>query len=213
MARAHAAIAAVALGLALIQPANAVVPPIKQPSWVELGVEQREILAPLAGEWDQLELSRRKKWLGIADRYPAMKPEEQARIQRRMLDWVKLSPEERKLAREKYRNLQKTSPEHKENLKQKWQEYKDLPEEERLRLQAEATAKGGKAKTAGAARAPSNGQKPPALPLPALSPALQGSTAPPAALPAPAAPPGAPSPAPAAPGAPTIPPALTTPTS
>lgn len=206
MARALLAVAAIALGLVFFQPAYAVVPPIKQPSWVELTIEQREILAPLAGEWDQLEYTRRKKWLGIAERYPTMKAEEQARVQRRMVDWVKLSPEERKLAREKFKNLQKAPPEHKETVRQKWQEYKDLPEEERQRLQAEAAAKTAKPKIAPKGRGPANGQKPPALPLPALS-------APQPAPQQPAAPPSPPAAPPAVPAAPTIPPALSAPSS
>ena len=124
MARSLLAVVAVALGLVLLPPAHAVVPPLKQPAWVELTPEQKQILAPLAGEWDRLESFRQKKWLGIAQRYPTMNEKEQARIQRRMKEWVKLSPEERKAAREKYKNLQKAPPEHKEAVKQKWQEYK-----------------------------------------------------------------------------------------
>lgn len=194
MARALFAVAAIALGLAFTQPAHAVVPPIKQPSWVELAADQREILAPLASEWDGLELWRRKKWLGIAERYPAMKAEEQARVQRRMVEWVRLSPEERKLAREKFKNLQKATPEHKETVKQKWQEYKDLPEAERQRLQAEAAAKAAKPKVTLKGHASTNGQKPAALPLPGLSPAPQnaGGTSANAVPPAPAVPPAAP---------------------
>ncbi len=138
MARSFLAVVAVALGLAFVFPAYAVVPPIKQPTWTELGLEQKQILAPLSVEWDKLEPWRRKKWIGIAKRYPAMNPEEQARIQRRMIDWIKLSPDDRQKVREKYKNLQKAPPEHKEVLKQKWQEYKQLPEEERQRLKADA---------------------------------------------------------------------------
>ncbi len=211
MARALFAVVAVALGLLSFQPAHAVVPPIKQPSWVELNTEQREILAPLAGEWDQLEFWRRKKWLAIAERYPSMKAEEQARIQKRMVDWVKLSPEERTRAREKFKNLQKASPERKETMKQKWQEYKDLPDEEKQRLQAEAAARAAKSKAGATVRGRAGGQKPPALPLPALS----APPPPPALAPAaPAAPAGASVPAaPPAPPAPPVPPALDAPSS
>lgn len=182
MARALLAVAAVALALGFLPPAHAAVPPIKQPSWVELNADQREILAPLASEWDELEFWRRKKWLGIAERYPAMKAEEQLRVQRRMVEWVKLSPEQRNAVREKFKNLQKATPEHKESIKQKWQQYKDLPEEEKQRLQAEAAAKGAKPK----ARAPIGGQKPPALPVPALAPVQAPSV--PASPPAPSGP-------------------------
>ena len=83
----------------------------------------------------------RKKWLGIAQRYPSLSPDEQARMQRRMTEWAKLTPDERKHAREKYRSLQKASPEKKEAVKLKWKEYKELPESEKNRLKAEAARK------------------------------------------------------------------------
>jgi hypothetical protein len=83
----------------------------------------------------------RKKWLGIAQRYPSLSAEEQARMQRRMTDWAKLTPDERKQARDKYKSLQKAPPEQKKAVKQKWQEYKELPESEKTRLKAEAAKK------------------------------------------------------------------------
>ena len=132
MARAPCTIVAtitLVLALALTNPANAVtIPPLKQPKWAELTPQQREVLAPLSGEWDKLESYRRKKWLGIAKRYPAMSAEEQQRIQRRMKDWANLSPEERKQAREQYKTLQKVPPEKRQAVNQKWQEYKNLPD-------------------------------------------------------------------------------------
>lgn len=140
MARSFLAVVAIALALGYLAPAQAVVPTLKQPVWQELTADQRKVLAPLSGEWDRLESWRRQKWLGIAQRYPALGAEEQARVQRRMVDWVKLSPDERKIAREKYKSLQKAPQEHKEVFKQKWNEYKQLPEEEKQRLK-EAAAK------------------------------------------------------------------------
>lgn len=119
----------------------AIVPPLPQPSWKQLNAEQQRILAPLSGDWDKMEGFRRKKWLGIAQRYPNLSPDEQARLQRRMTAWAKLTPEERKRARDQYLSLQKASPERKEVVKQKWQEYKDLPEAEKARLKAEASSR------------------------------------------------------------------------
>lgn len=145
MARAPCTIvAAVTLVLALVlsNPANAVsIPPLQQPKWAELTPQQREALAPLSGEWDKLESYRRKKWLGIAKRYPTMSAEEQQRIQRRMKDWANLSPEQRKQAREQYKTLKKVPPEQRQAVNQKWQEYKNLPETEKERLKRSATRK------------------------------------------------------------------------
>jgi hypothetical protein len=83
----------------------------------------------------------RKKWLGIALRYQSLSTDEQVRVQRRMTDWAKLTPEQRRQARDKFKSLQSASPEKKEAVKLKWQEYKELPESEKTRLNAEATRK------------------------------------------------------------------------
>ena len=119
----------------------AISPPLPQPTWKELNSDQQRILAPLSGEWDKMEGFRRKKWLGIAERYRSLSPDEQTRMQRRMTAWSKLSPDERKRARDQFLSLQKETPERKEAVKQKWEAYKELPEAEKARLKAEAMAK------------------------------------------------------------------------
>lgn len=142
MARARLGLA-FAVALWLVAPISnaAIVPPLSQPSWIELNAEQKRTLAPLAGEWDKMEGFRRKKWLGIAQRYQTLSPDEQTRMQRRMTAWAKLTPDERKRARDQYKSLQKAPPEKKEAVKLKWQEYKDLPEGEKARLKAEAASR------------------------------------------------------------------------
>lgn len=162
--------------------------PLSQPSWAELSPEQQRVLTPLAGEWDKMEAYRRKKWLGIAQRYQSLPPEEQARMQRRMTDWAKLTPEERKRAREKYKSLQKAPPEQKQAVRQKWQEYKELPESEKARLKAEASRKGtprpASSKPVAPAKAPAPGQ----TTGPGSAPATAPATAPAAGAPAPTQP-------------------------
>jgi hypothetical protein len=139
-----------AIGLCLASAVGqATVPSILQPSWSELSPAQKQILAPLAADWDGMDQFRRSKWVGIAQRYPAMGAEEQARVQRRMTAWAKLTPEERKQAREKYKSLQKAPPEKKESVKQKWQEYKELPDEEKARLKANSPAQSAGGQTIG----------------------------------------------------------------
>ncbi|MDD5177234.1 MAG: DUF3106 domain-containing protein [Sterolibacterium sp.] len=147
--------------------ASAVVPPIKQPSWVELTPQQREILAPLAVEWDKLEFFRRKKWLGIAHRYPAMSAEEQQRLQLRMKTWVNLSPDERKRAREQYKTLKKAPPEQRQAVNQKWEEYKNLPDDEKERLKQLAIRKPQPKSGAGKTMETPSVAKQPAAPAPA----------------------------------------------
>ena len=106
-----------------------------KPAWAELTAEQQHVLAPLKADWDALEPERRRKWLGIAKRYPTMKPEAQARVQRRMQAWAKLTPEQRRQARENYKRLAKMPREdHKKDLREKWAEYQALPPHERQSL-------------------------------------------------------------------------------
>ena len=78
--------------------AHALTPDIKRPTWSDLTPAQQQVLGPLKPDWDKLDVVRRKKWVGVADRFPKMKLEEQKRLQQRMKDWAQLSPEQRRAA-------------------------------------------------------------------------------------------------------------------
>src|SRR3970040_2200093 len=80
---------------------RAAAPQKKPPSWSDLTLEQQQILAPLSSEWDKLEAQRKRKWLGIARRYPTMSPQEQEKVDQNMRPWAKLTPDERRSARER----------------------------------------------------------------------------------------------------------------
>jgi hypothetical protein len=96
-----------------------------RPLWTELSPKQQAVLAPLAADWDNLDTTRRKKWVTIANRYPKMKPDEQARLQRRMQAWAALTPAERRVARENYKVLrQSPRPQQPGELRQKWDQHK-----------------------------------------------------------------------------------------
>ena len=155
------ALFAVALWLCTSLSVLAATPQKKPPTWGELTQEQQQILAPLAGDWDNLEPARKRNWIGIAKRYPKMKPDEQARAQRRMQAWAKLTPEERQKARERYKKMEKLPPDKKQGLKQQWEEYNRLPEQERRKL---GTAPRKPAAPAGASKPPAEPASPPAAP-------------------------------------------------
>lgn len=99
-----------------------------QPSWNQLMPDQREILAPLAQEWDHMNKAKKKKWLGIAKRYPGMTVEEQQRMQLQMREWYLLTPEQRQRAREKYKTIKKMPPDKRDEIKQKWRQYEQAPD-------------------------------------------------------------------------------------
>lgn len=131
-------------------PAQSAPTPKKSLAWSELTQEQKTILAPLSNDWEALDAPRKKKWIGIAKRYPSMSEAEQEKVRRRMQDWAKLSPEQRRTAREGFKNISKLPPEKKQSLRDKWEEYQQLPEEEREKLRSSQKVKKPAAKPSGA---------------------------------------------------------------
>lgn len=115
-------------------PATVVIGTPPQPGWAQLSPERQVILAPLSKDWDSMENIRKKKWLGIADRYPAMKPDEKQRMQDRMREWASLSPAERNKVRDTYKDFNQLPNEQKQVVKQKWEAYSNLSPEERQRI-------------------------------------------------------------------------------
>lgn len=115
-------------------PTTAIIGTPPQPGWNLLSTQQKIILAPLASEWDKMENIRRKKWLGIAERFPKMTPDEQARVQLRMREWASLTPQQRSKARDSYKEFNQLAPEKKQALKQKWEAYSNLTAEEKQQV-------------------------------------------------------------------------------
>lgn len=106
-----------------------------RPTWKQLSPAQQQILSPLQADWHEFDRDRKKKWLDIAARYPAMSPEQQQILQRRMNEWAHLSPEKRRLARETFLSTGKAPV---QSRREAWEAYKKLPEAERERLKEEA---------------------------------------------------------------------------
>lgn len=102
-----------------------------KPRWAELTPAQREALEPLATEWDQIPLARKKKWLEIGNKMALMTPAEKGRVQERIRDWVKLTPEQRRVARSNYAQAQKIE---KAEIITQWQRYQQLTEEQKKEL-------------------------------------------------------------------------------
>lgn len=103
------------------------------PTWAELSPVNQRILTPLQPLWDRLPEINRRKWLKIADRYPKLSPGDQARLQSRMAEWVKMTPQQRRLARENYQITRSLPAEKKAEA---WDKYQRLPEEQKKKLAA-----------------------------------------------------------------------------
>jgi len=124
---------AFALLLAVFAGGGVAAPAAKNPAWASLTADQQQVLSPLAAYWGELLPEQRRKWVGIAQRYPTMKPDAQMRVQRGMEAWTKLTPAQRSQARQQYRNLDKISPTQREELRRYWAEYQSLaPHEKRM---------------------------------------------------------------------------------
>src|SRR5262249_23081243 len=54
---------------------------LKSPSWNDLSPRDRQTLAPLSQDWNRLDAAQKQKWLGLSQRYPGLRPDEQQRIQ------------------------------------------------------------------------------------------------------------------------------------
>jgi hypothetical protein len=121
---------------------------LRSPAWSELSPTDRQVLAPLAPDWDHWDAQRKQKWLGIARRYSTMSPTEQQRVQQQMGAWAQLTPAQRQAAREQYKTLKQLPPEQREEVRQKWQEYQQLPPEKRSELAARTAPPGQAAKPA-----------------------------------------------------------------
>jgi hypothetical protein len=157
----------------LAQPAQAAPgTPLNPPKWSALTPQQQQVLAPLSKDWDGMESFRRKKWLGIAQRYPTMTPEQQQRVSTQMKTWAAMTPAQRNLARETYKKLNKAPPAQREAVKEKWQQYNQLSEAEKEKLKQRA-AKKNALKHSGHATAP----RPLTHPAPSAVPALSGTAA------------------------------------
>ncbi|MDR2507500.1 MAG: DUF3106 domain-containing protein [Candidatus Accumulibacter sp.] len=105
-----------------------------QPAWNELTVQQKIVLAPLSDTWDSMEHSRRKRWLGISNRFSSQSPAEQRRIQAQMQAWERLTFEQRKEARKNFKTARQLPREKKQELKRKWAEYSNLSDAEKLKF-------------------------------------------------------------------------------
>ncbi|MEO6407589.1 MAG: DUF3106 domain-containing protein [Burkholderiaceae bacterium] len=105
--------------------------------WRDLTAGQRNALKPLERNWQGIDAIRKRKWLEIADRFGAMVPADQARIQGRMTEWVQMTPEQRGKVRLQFQEAQRVAP---QDRQAQWAAYQALPPEQRQQLAARAAA-------------------------------------------------------------------------
>lgn len=129
------------------------------PAWSALKPAQREALKPLERDWASIDSLRRRKWLEIAERYPSMPAQDQARLQARMGEWARLTPLERSQLR---LNFQEAKQAPVQNRQASWEAYQALLPEERRALAeraapaASASSRSGQAAQKAVPSAPSD---------------------------------------------------------
>jgi hypothetical protein len=107
-------------------------------SWAQLNAEQRQVLKPLAAEWDTLRPWQRERMLDIARDYPKMSASKQNLVQQRLSNWSRMTPYERENARKRHQQFQSLPADKKSELRKKWMEYQQLSTAERARLSRES---------------------------------------------------------------------------
>jgi hypothetical protein len=95
-----------------------------QKPWKSLPLESREVLAPLASDWDKMPGYQQSRMLSAARKYPNLRPIQQERFQERIRDWAAMSPDQRKAARDSYQGLQKLPPAKQHELRERWLEQR-----------------------------------------------------------------------------------------
>jgi hypothetical protein len=107
------------------------------PRWNELTPAQRQVLAPLANEWNSIDDRSKERWLGVAGRFHKLPPEEQQRATQRMAEWSRMTPQERTQAR---LNFQESRTVPKAERQARWEQYQALSEEQKRELARRAAA-------------------------------------------------------------------------
>jgi hypothetical protein len=121
--------------------------PLNQPKWAELSAFQQETLAPLQGAWNTMPAAKKRSWLALTEKMPAMTPSDRAAAQQRIREWASLSPEQRRMARDNYRLAK--SLDRDERLAT-WESYQQMTPEQRSVLRANGWTSNTAARHAGA---------------------------------------------------------------
>lgn len=107
------------------------------PTWNELSASHRQVLAPLANDWNGLDSRSKERWIDVAGRFPKMPPDEQKRATQRMGEWAHMTVQQRTQARTVFQETRGLSKEEREA---RWKAYQALPEEKKRELAAKRAA-------------------------------------------------------------------------
>lgn len=89
------------------------------PTWQQLTPAQQAILSPVQVKWPAMSTTQRQRLLGVAAKYPTLRPDAQQRFQKRLIVWSSLTQAQRDLARKNYLKLKHLPPNKRRQIKQK----------------------------------------------------------------------------------------------
>ncbi|MGY0193593.1 DUF3106 domain-containing protein [Leptothrix sp. BB-4] len=133
---------AVVLGSSLGALAQAQV--LGNPGWADLSPKEQQVLQPLKEQWGTIDAVRKQKWRDIAERFPAMTPDQQARTSSRMVEWAAMSPAQRNAARLQFEQVRQVPASERQA---RWDAYQSLPTEQREALVKQAETRPAPAPT------------------------------------------------------------------
>ena len=99
--------------------------------WQSLTQRQKQALAPLSVQWDNLTAPQQRKWLTIANNFLQLTDEEQVTMHSRMSEWAGLSTKERNQARFNFNSALSLPIDDK---RAQWEAYQSLPEKDKQQL-------------------------------------------------------------------------------
>ncbi|MDP4300109.1 DUF3106 domain-containing protein [Leptothrix discophora] len=140
---AHRWLLALVLGGSLSALAQAQV--LGNPAWSELSAREQQTLQPLKEQWGTIDAVRKQKWRDIAERFPAMTADQQARTTSRMAEWAAMSPAQRNAARLQFEQVRQVPASERQA---RWDAYQSLPTEQREALLKQAEQRPAAADTA-----------------------------------------------------------------
>ena len=80
---------------------------------------QRQLLAPVATDWNGFSSPKKQRLLNVAKRYPDMSPAEQAKIRERLPHWTELPQTTRDEARNNMKKLLQLPPDERKRTEEK----------------------------------------------------------------------------------------------
>jgi len=122
-----------AQGMAASSPARSVSKPVTEQGvrWRDLKPGQQAVLKPLEQDWSSISTTHKQKWIELSAGFSKRSPADQARIQERMTEWVRLTPQQRSQAR---LNFQEAKQINATERKARWDAYQALPAEQKQQL-------------------------------------------------------------------------------